>query len=184
MKKGIARSVRRRWGSGSASGGPPHRCARSAEAARRYRDATRDGQGPALRHVSTAPFLPCSPAPSSALFLSSLVFPLVLPLTLPGMGRGARTMQEKKCQRVDHLGVGRLRYWVSNPLSYLATLPAHPVEPRARIDRCRLTPFLGGQVASRSLGTIDLTGPLFREARSLGHPGSSTLLTREEILCP
>jgi hypothetical protein len=31
--------------------------------------------------------------------------------------------------RTEHLGAGRFRLWALSPLSYLAALPVHPVEP-------------------------------------------------------
>jgi hypothetical protein len=63
----------------------------------------------------------------------------VVEFLVPDMGRGM-TIQKYGSERVVRLGVGRAKLWALSPLSYLTFPPAHPVELRARIGRCRTTP--------------------------------------------
>lgn len=112
---------------------------------------------------------------------SSCFFPPSLVPSLPsGLGRGDFAMTSGhqfilRCKRAVHLGAGRLHVWASSPLSYLAAPPAHPVEPRARISRCRSAlPFgvvnerpqrVSDLAALAQRGTPPCTLSFFSEAR-------------------
>lgn len=78
-----------------------------------------------------------------------------------GMGRD-RTRNWKQCERAVHLGAGRALVWAASPLLYLAALPTHPVELRARIGSCRSARSCVGMIESRPRKVIDLAGSFGR----------------------
>lgn len=76
---------------------------------------------------------------------------LVFSSRASGLGRGDKKVKQKEgCERAGHLGAGRLRVWALSPVSYLTAPPAHPIEPGARIGRCRSAQHSGVVVKTAS----------------------------------
>ena len=107
---------------------------------------------PMARRARTARKL-ISTEPETGAVTAFLICSLAL-----GMGRG-RTTSSAQCERIVDLGAGRSLTWASSPPSYLASLSAHPVELRARIDSCRSAHFSLGVIEQRPRGSSVSPGP-------------------------
>lgn len=98
-------------------------------------------------------------------------------LLASGSGQGDSLLRAW-CERTVHLGAGRIQAWAWSPLSYLAALPVHPIELRARIGRCRTvrlsTRRLGPDSASKARDRSESPSRGSCSRRTMVHRSSRT----------